>query len=360
MRAAPLYIVAVLAAAAGCAHRSAPAAAPLVLAPDVHAAPSVRVEVDAARREVLIVAGPFHVPAADAGHAHDARTPLISFDWPVDGWIRGFRIAAYDMHGNVLPRDLMHHLLAYNFDRRQLVHAGVERLFGIGRETADIVLRPSVGVPLDAGSRLGFDAVWHNESGHELHGVHIRLALPYTPATPDGIAYEGFPFHVDVNYSISGSNEFDIPPGRSVHAFEFELPIAGSLIGIGGHMHEYGLALRLEDAETGRPLFQLRGRHDREGRLIGVEQKVFRRWFGLRDARLALEAGRRYQLIAEYENPTGRTIEKGAMAHIAGLFAPRDARQWPALDLGDPEIQEDLAVLLGRALDAHSRPHHHP
>jgi hypothetical protein len=33
------------------------------------------------------------------------------------------------------------------------------------------------------------------------------------------------------------------------------------------------------------------------------------------------------------------------MAHIVGLFVPDDVKRWPALDLTDAMLQEDLASL---------------
>lgn len=319
----------------------------------------VRLQVDAASRQVFLLAGPFDVPAADAGHGHDdeQRTPLLEFDWPVDGWVRGFRVMVFDHEGRVIPRDLMHHLIGYNFSRRQLIHPGVERLFGMGAETPDIVLPTRVGVPLPAGSRLGFDAVWHNETDTALHGVYVRVALVYTPSRPKGIAYEGMPLHVDVNYSVTGSNEFDVPPGQSEHSVEFSMPISGRLLGVGGHLHEHGVALRLEDADTDRVLFRLRAVPE-EGR-VAVGTRVFRRWLGLRSARMRLEAGRRYRLVGEYDNDTGELIPRGAMAHIAGLFRPDDPGAWPRLDPTDPEIREDIAILRGEQARQPGVPHHH-
>jgi hypothetical protein len=354
-------LILVAAVPAACLPRTTvpPARAPLSDVIEARDTLAIHVRVEAARHEVVVVAGPFQVPAGghEAEHDEADRTPLVEFDWPVDGWIRGFRILIFDAEGQELPRDIMHHLIGYNFSRRQLVHPGVERLFGIGAETRDIVLRPRVGVPLSAGSRLGFDAVWHNETGQALDGVYVRVALVYTPPRPKGIAFEGFPFHVDVNYSVAGSNEFDVPPGHSEHSVEFVMPIDGRLIGIGGHLHEYGVSLRLEDARMQRVLFRLRATPDAASR-VAVRQKVFRKWLGLRDARLRLDAGRRYRLVAEYDNPTGEPIE-GAMAHIAGLFAPDDASDWPPLDLTEPDIQEDIAVLRGEKPRQRGRPHDH-
>ena len=60
------------------------------------------------------------------------------------------------------------------------------------------------------------------------------------------------PIYMDVNLTVGGSNTFDVPPGKSTKSFEFTLPVGGRLLGVGGHMHDYGVRVRLEDAETGK------------------------------------------------------------------------------------------------------------
>ncbi|MEX0690730.1 MAG: hypothetical protein WD934_04585 [Gemmatimonadales bacterium] len=317
------------------------------------AAPAARVVVDSARSRVIVYAGPFAVPSAavdhqhaDAGHgASENARPLVEFLWPVRGWLRGFRMAVTDATGRPLPRDLMHHLIGYNLDRPQLIHPGVERLFGAGRETGEIVAPRSVGVSLEAGMRLGFNVTWHNETGRDVPEAYVVVELPYTPHRAAGIARAGFPLHVDVNYAVGTSSAFDLPPGRSVRAHEFVAPLDGDIIGVGGHLHDHGVELRFEDAESGALVFRLRGLHDRAGRLVGVEQRVFRSWLGLKDARIHLVAGHRYRVVSVYDNPTGVTIPAGGMAHISGLFMPAEPAEWPTLDPTDPAIVRDLRIL---------------
>lgn len=326
------------------------------------------VSVDHDRRMVVVYAGPYHVPAMeemDHDLPHDllgTTEPLVEFTWPVAGWVRGFGITLHDETGRELPRDLMHHIIGYNLDRRPLIHPGVERLFGAGLETKDVLLPEAFGVPVVEGSTLGFHPTWHNETGEDIHGVYVRVVLPYTPDRPDGVKIEGLPFHAEVNFSVATTTAFDLPPGRSEHSFEFEMPLDGGVIGAGGHMHDYGVEMRLEDLTTGQVVFRLKGKRDRDGKLLAMEQKVFRRWFGLKDARARLYAGRRYRVVGEYDNPTGRTLPFGAMAHIVGMFAPDDLSQWPALDPDDPDLQQDLAVLRGevsRGGGGGGHGHHH-
>src|SRR5262245_36258102 len=99
----------------------------------------VRVRVDSAKKDVIVTAGPFRVAAMPPGMKHEAMenmddhsTPVMRFEFPVTGWLRGFRIEAVDAEGKPVDRRIIHHLIGINYDRRQLLYPAVERLFGIG------------------------------------------------------------------------------------------------------------------------------------------------------------------------------------------------------------------------------------
>lgn len=338
--------------ASACVHRP-----PTPLPAELRAAPPGRVQrrvvVDDRRDEVVVFAGPFHVAAApaEADHAgggdmppHDhagmARTPMIDFRWPIEGWMRGFRLSLVDAEGNEYPRSLMHHLIGVNYDRRELVYPVAERLFGVGTETADVVLPKSLGVPLDEGAHLGFYVMWNNQTPEELNGLFIRLSMPYT-LRGKRHPVEVLPFYADVNNRVGQATSFDLPPGRTVRSYVFTVPVSGGLVAASGHLHDYGVALRLEDVETGKQLFALKGNRDRDGHMKSVQRRIF----GIRKGRVHLEAGRRYRVVGEYMNPTGRTLHSAAMAHISGIFAPERRDAWPAIDADDPLYLRDLATL---------------
>jgi hypothetical protein len=59
--------------------------------------------------------------------------------------------------------------------------------------------------------------------------------------------------------------------------------------------------------------------------------------------------------VGEYDNPTGETRVKGAMASMVGLFVPDDIKRWPAINPRDPIYQRDLASLQIRGTPARSR-----
>ena len=66
-------------------------------------APTVTVAIDSGKKELTITAGPFDLPnmppmedhaMMDFGMSHD--TPIQQFEWPIDGWFRGFRLELTD------------------------------------------------------------------------------------------------------------------------------------------------------------------------------------------------------------------------------------------------------------------------
>jgi hypothetical protein len=332
---------------------------------------SVTVHVDSARHEITVTAGPFDLPPNHAhsmahpgttmpGKAHDI--PAGYFAWPVDGWFRGFRLRAVDGQGRPLSRGIIHHLILVNFGRRQLVYAAAERLMGAGAETDDAAVPKTVGVPMSPGMPLGMYLEWHNATGQTLGDVHLELTLLWIPQNQVPRPVSAFPVYMDANLTVGGSNTFDIPPGRSSKAFEFALPVGGRLLAVGGHLHDLGVRVQLDDASTGKVLTEVSATRNAEGTVTGVG----RRLFGVRGDGLKLERGRRYRIVGVYDNPTRETRVNGAMAHMVGLFVPEDVAKWPRIDPADGDYRHDLQSLQV-SVDSRGRVHptpdsaaHHP
>jgi hypothetical protein len=320
----------------------------LIAGPGTSPSPSVRISVDSSRHEIIINSGPFNLPnmppmdqqpMIDLSMSHD--TPVQHFGWPVEGWLRGFRVKLTDANGQPIPRHVLHHLIMVNFSRRQLVYPAAERLMGAGTETEDVTVPKSIGIPLKPGMMLGMYVAWHNDTGKDLEGVYLNLTMLWTPKNQNPPPVNGMPIYMDANLTVGGSNTFDVPPGHSTKAFEFTLPVGGRLLGVGGHMHDYGSRVQLQDAETGKLLTEVVAERTPDGRLIKISRKLF----GVSGEGLKLKANHRYRLVGVYDNPTGETLVKGAMAHMVGLFVPEDMKRWPAINPQDPNYQRDLASL---------------
>jgi len=303
--------------------------------------PQISISVDSAHNEVTVTAGPYDLPnmPPEMAEMHMGSPQVLRFDWPIDGGLRGFNLSMQTEDGKPLPKSVIHHLIAVNFDRRQIVYQMVERLFGWGKETDPVMLPAGVGVPLAKGQHLGVYAMWHNDSGHDIHNAYLKMTLPFIPKAR--LQNPVLPLYVDVNNHIGGVTTFDIPPGKSTRAFDFEFPLSGRLIGIGGHLHDYGAAMRFEDAETGKVLVRLKSDRDKNGEI----SKVGRFIWGFHEEALPIEAHHKYRVVAEYENPTGKTIPQGGMGHINGVFSPDNMAEWPVLDLANADVQRDIQTL---------------
>jgi hypothetical protein len=313
--------------------------------------PKVTITVDSSRKELVVTAGPFDLPnmppmedhgMMDHGESHD--TPIQRFRWPIEGWLRGFELELKDGRGNPVPRNVIHHMIMVNFSRRMLLYPAPERLLGAGTETEDIKVPKTIGVPMEPGMDLGMYVAWHNDTGKDLRDVHMTLRMLWTPRNQNPQPVSSLPIYMDVNLTVGGSNTFDVPPGRSEKAHEFVLPVGGRLLGVGGHLHDYGVRVRLEDAETGKVLTVVEASRDSTGRV----RKVSRKLFGVTGDGLKLKANHRYRVVGEYDNPTGETLVRGAMAHMSGLFAPDDLSRWPVIDESNPDYQRDLTSLQAR------------
>jgi hypothetical protein len=134
------------------------------------------------------------------------------------------------------------------------------------------------------------------------------------------------------------------------------VPLAGRLLAAGGHLHDYGAGLRLEDTQSGTILVRIRPKRAPDGRVVGMSRQLF----GTHGRGPKLRPDRTYRLVVEYDNPTGAPLPH-VMGSIAGLFVPDDLRQLPALNPDDPAYRADAAWLarIKGGGDAGMIEHHH-
>ena len=83
--------------------------------------PEVTITVDSSRKELVLTAGPYDLPnmppvdehaMMERSMSHD--TPIQHFQWPIEGWLRGFELGLKDSRGNPVPRHVVHHMIVVN------------------------------------------------------------------------------------------------------------------------------------------------------------------------------------------------------------------------------------------------------
>jgi hypothetical protein len=317
--------------------------------------------VDSARHAVVITLGPCRVPALGAmdmpgmsmagmdmpgmhhpgmgmesGPGHeDVR---VHFRWPADVWMRGFDLRLYDANHHRLDQPTtMHHFELLDFDRRQLVYPLVERVFGMGEETSSALVPKTVGLPLDRGMDMALYVMWNNHTDQPLDGVTFELTIKYSPRNLSPRPTIVLPFKADVNIHPGYGDAFDLPPGGGSRSALFTVGTSGRLLAVGGHLHDYGKELRLEDPSTGRVLARVRAERRPDGTVLGVDHGLY----GVLGRGPHLVAGHPYRLVAVYQGSPADSI-RGAMGVMGGIFAPDHYRRWPAIDRHNPDYVIDL------------------
>ncbi|MXX78562.1 MAG: hypothetical protein F4Z33_06265 [Gemmatimonadales bacterium] len=307
------------------------------------ASPLIDVRVRAADREFEIVVGPVSLPA---GGPH-LRPPVQLAELPVAGWMHGFSWRMRDREGNRLPDRLLHHVNVIDPDNRELFSAVPRRILAAGRETKSEFLPGVLGVPLAPGTRVLVSAMFAPlpEASHDEAFLHIRL--PYTPFDDPGLVepVDVYPFYLDVMGPV-GEKEFPLPPGTHGSSWEGSPAVDGRILAVGGHLHDYGEWIRLEDVTAGKVIWEMEPEVDGEGRTVGVPTS--RLWWrgGVR-----IRKSHVYRISVQYSNPLGHPAPDGAMGAIGGIIVAAD-EDWPAFSRAHPDYVQDLRNTLEKPNEA--------
>jgi hypothetical protein len=257
---------------------------------------------------------------------------------PVDGWLRSVGVDVVDGQGRILPKRLLHHANVIAPEHRELFSPIMLRIGAAGPETAPIELPRVLGYRVHRGDSLLVAAMLDNPSPQPRSDVWVRVRLGYVTASTWLPPISIHPFYVDV-MPPAGSHAYDLPPGHSEKSWEGRPAIAGRMLAVGGHLHQYGVALRFRDVTEGRDLWVAQPARDSAGAVLAVPTTNFL-WRG----GVTLYPDHEYRLTAVYENPTGHVIPDGAMGTLGGVFLPARGTRWPGVARSNPSYRLDVQV----------------
>ena len=334
------------------------AASPSPSTVDLGALPAARVSVDARRGELIIELPPVDLPAAspDGATHHEGEQPPVSIAvLPTAGAVFGFRAEVVDAAGRALPSELIHHFNLLDPTHRELFLPIARRLAAAGKETG-VVRIPWLlfGTPFERGTRVVASAMLHNPTPVSYPGARVRLVLNYTPDKRPWPLFRASPWQLDVAFPV-GDKSFDLPPGRSERAYEGRPAVPGEVVAIGGHVHEYGVAIELWDATTEELIWRGEPVRDANDRVVAVP---IGKLYGLTRLGARIVPEHSYRVRVVYDNPTGHVVKEGGMGVVGGLFIPDRGVPWPGVDPTDSLYQQDLRHYLGWK-DSREKPHHH-
>jgi len=318
-----------------------------VAAPNVSTQQSTVRIIDHPRdNEWEIVIGPIDLPVMDEmmghGMAGMPSPPVVTVPLPFDASVYGIRYVILDGEGNELPTEILHHLNVVDPSYVELFHPIARRMAAAGSETGSPTLPWFLfGYPVKQDQEVAVSATLHNPTGVEHNDVTVRFFMKYVKGGRPWPLFDVFPFHIDVAYGII-DRSFDIPPGESTVSFETSPAIAGRIMGLGSHLHEYATKIRFEDVTEDRVIWEAEPILAEDGSLdLAPVARLY--WkFGVK-----VYPDRVYRASVTYDNPTGETIPSGGMGVVAGVFIPKDADAWPTADTTDSVYVADLNHYLG-------------
>jgi hypothetical protein len=124
-----------------------------------------------------------------------------------------------------------------------------------------------------------------------------------------------------------GESDYDLKPGRNVTAGTVKLDYSGVLLGVGGHMHDYGRGLVLENVTRKENIATLDASLDDQGHLLSIPIAYFVQQGGYH-----LNKDDVVKVTAIYDNQSGRDLSQGAMGMVVGYFLPdNDSEMWQQL-----------------------------
>jgi hypothetical protein len=269
---------------------------------------------------ITLRVGPMNLPA-NTSHMKMPQPPNLVWTIPIAGWLLAYHPKLVDVAGNSVPGTVLHHVAFWNENRSDFLCPNKEEhIFGAGGELTDWALIPGFGYRVEKGDRIRVETMIHNPTATSYKDVFLEVSIPYAPFADDAspVPLRNFyPAWMDV--AACGSSSYDLPPGPSKKVGSVPVKFSGILLGVGGHMHDYGQQLTLEVSRAKEPVATLPAKVDSQGHLLEMPVVTFFQTGGY-----PFTAGDNLTITSAYNNPTGKLLPNGAMGIVVGYFVPQD------------------------------------
>ncbi len=285
---------------------------------------ALSVHEDAGAGMMIVRLGPLDLPA-ESDHYAVAQPPELFLPIEFDGWLLAYHPRLVEAGGAPVPGKLLHHVAFWNTSRPDFLCPNKEEhIFGAGGEMNDWTAVPGFGYRVTAGDRIRVSTMFHNPTATSYPETYLEVGVEYVRDGAGAPPRSVYPVWFDVQEC--GSSDYDLEPGENVTTGDHTVPYAGRLLGVGGHLHDYGTGLRLESVTRGVPIASVDPETDAHGKLVSMPIVPFFAQGGL-----PIAAGEVLRATATYDNRTGKKLPEGAMGIVVGYFLPDDDAPFKAM-----------------------------
>jgi hypothetical protein len=279
---------------------------------------------DSASHTITLREGPLHLPA-HTSHMKMPQPPDVYWTIPFDGWLLAYTPRLVAAGGTPVPGIVLHHTAFWNTNRADFLCPNKEEhIFGAGSEMTNWAEVPGFGYRVQKGDKIRIETMIHNPTDTSYDKAYLEVRIPYAEAGSGATVKSVYPAWMDV--ASCGDSGYDLPAGNSEKTGGVTLKYSGTLLGVGGHMHDYGKQVVLENATRQETVVTLDAKVDDQGHLLSMPTVTFYERGGYKFA-----AGDRLKVTASYDNTTGKVLPDGAMGIVVGYFVPDDDSVMAAL-----------------------------
>ncbi len=282
------------------------------------------VQDDPGAQVLTVRVGPLML-AANSNHMDVAQAPEFFLNVPFDGWITAYHPRLVDAAGQPVPSRLLHHVAFYNTERPDFLCPNKqEHIFGAGGEMNDWPALPGFGYRVHRGDRIRISTMFHDPTPASYPQIWLEVKLDYHSLGKGEPLKSVYPAWFDVGEC--GDSAYDLGPGRTLKMGQFKVDFSGLLLGVGGHMHDYGRQLELFNVTREEEVAALKAQLDPAGRIVSMPVVRFTDRGGYK-----LNQGDVLRVSSIYESPLDKTIPQGAMGIVVGYFLPENEAAVAAL-----------------------------
>jgi hypothetical protein len=268
--------------------------------------------IDAEKRDMIAKLGPLNLPAHTGHMAMPQPAPQI-LEIPFDGWITAYHPALVDDGGRQLPGRMLHHVAFWNTARADFLCPNKdEHIFGAGGEMNDWPALPGFGYRARRGDRIRVTTMLHNPTETSYPSAWLVVRMEYQPAGAAPLK-SVYPAWFDVKKC--GDSSFPLEKGGMTLKADIPVNFSGRLLGVGGHLHDYGEQLELEDSTQQQPIATLQAVLDDQGHIRSIPVALF-----LDRGGFPVKKGDTVNVRARYQEP--RLAGADGMAIVVGYFLP--------------------------------------
>lgn len=196
---------------------------------------------------------------------------------PAEGYVTSMRATVVDEDGDRLSHHMvhLHHAVWLNPTAYDVTCPTYpERFFASGKERTRVTLPEGMGYywsnrpPLDYGYGPTWILLAHLDGMHEgmTHDAFVRLDMDFV-AGEQGALTDVRPVWLDVE-NCENDPVFDVARGsgtgrRYTRVWDYEMPLGGRFVAMGGHLHDGGIKLGLRNLTTDQPVFTSEASYDK-------------------------------------------------------------------------------------------------